>query len=204
MNGVMSQIILSKTTDNEIRSMLVDIVESGNFPSDSFGIRHIEKTVQFNIVSENKVQFWIERHPHLFNKPTLGMASSAFIPIDYLYELNTKSKMVRLVKKEKGDPVVDIEMLAEENVSDLFNYGDNSEYDEQFKNINSEEEAVEFAIKGFDSNDYWTEEAEAKSGEVPNIPDFKEEYLESLKICFVYEMVSLWEFYKEVVEFEEE
>jgi hypothetical protein len=199
----MSKIIPIKKLDNEIRSIIVDIVEKGNFPSNSFDIRHIEKIDQFNVVSTNKVQFGIDRHPHLFGKPTLGMASSAFIPKYYLYELDIETKTVQLVKKEKGDPVVDIDMLADENVSDLFTYGDPSEYYEQFKNINSEEEAVEFAKKEFDNNEYWAEEAELKSESVPTIPDFKEEYLESLKICFVSEMVSQWEFYKAEVEFDE-
>lgn len=197
----MSKIILFKTQDSEFRSMLVNIVEGGNFPSDSFDMRHIERIEQFRFVSANKVQFWVEGHPHLFGKATLGKASSAFIPEYYLYELNTKTKMAQLVKKEKGYSSENIHMLADEKVSDLFDYGNHSEYYGQFKNINSEKEAVEFAIKEFNSNAYWNEDAEMKSEEVSYIPDFKEQYLEALKGCFIYQMVLQWEFYKD--EFDE-
>lgn len=65
--------------ENEIRGMLADIVESGRFPSDTFDVRHIEKIGGFQHLSQPKVRFWVERHPHLFGAPSLGKASSAFV-----------------------------------------------------------------------------------------------------------------------------
>lgn len=185
--------------ESTIRLMLVDIVEKGNFPSDTFEIRHIEKIHTFNIVSSNRVQFWVERHPHIFGKPTLGIASSAFITKYYLYELNTETKTVQLIKKNKGDPVVNISMLADESVSDFFDFGDLSQYNTQFEKINSEKEVIEFAIKEIDGNKSWEEEAEMKADELPEIPGFKEEYYAELKRHFVNSMVRHWGFYKEYV-----
>ncbi len=181
--------------ENEIRSMLVDIVENGDFPNGTFDIRHIKRIYTFDFISEHKVQFWVERHPHVFGAPTLGVASSAFITKNYLYELNTATKTVELIKKTEEDPVVDISMLAYESASDLI--FEDGGYDEHFERLKTKDEVVEFAINDFNSNEYWRADAEIKASELPTIKDFEEKYLDELKKSFVYKFLQHWEFYQD-------
>lgn len=175
--------------DNEIRSMLVDIVKSGNFPSDSFEIRHIEEIYILKVISENKVRFWVERHPHLFGKPTLGGPSSAYIPKHYLYELDIKLKEVVLIKKEQDEPVINYWQLAMEAIGNWFDGG--SDYDEQFNTLNSEAGVIEFAEKEVKNLDWVCgfDEDELPTG-------FIEKYMAEVRKQFIDEMLTQWKTYK--------
>ena len=177
--------------DNEIRSILIDIVESGNFPTDSFEIRHIETIYDLKVVSKNKVRFWVERHPHLFRKPTLGGPSSAYIPKYYLYELDTKLKEVVLIKKEQDEPVINYWQLAMEDVSNYFDCGDVTQYDKKLKVLNSKDEVVEFAKKEVENLDW---DHGFDEDELP--PDFMAKYMAEVRKQFVDAMLTLWENYK--------
>lgn len=176
--------------DNEIRSMLVDIVESGNFPSDSFEIRHIEEIYSLKVISENKVRFWVERHPHLFGKPTLGNPSSAYIPKCYLYELDTKIKEVILIKKEQDKLVINYCQLGMEAVDNYFDSG-GYDYDEQFNTLKSEAEVIEFAGKEVKNLD-WV--CGFDEDELP--PGFIEKYMAEIRKQFVDGMLTHWKSYK--------
>lgn len=171
---------------NEIRSMLVDIVESGTFPTDSFEIRHIEKIYDLKVVSKNKVRFWVERHPHLFGKPTLGGPSSAYIPKYYLYELDTELKEVVLIKKEKDESIINYWQLAMEAVDNYIDFGDLTHYDEKFKVLNSKDEVVEFAKKEVENLDW-------DNGFDEDVlpPDFMAKYMAEVRKQFVDGMLTL-------------
>lgn len=174
--------------DNEIRSMLIDIVESGNFPTDSFEIRHIEKIDILKVVSENKVRFEVKRHPHLFGKPTLGGHSSAYIPKYYLYELDIKLKEVVLIKKEQDEPEINYWQLAMEDVSNYFDYGDVTHYDKKFKVLNSKDEVIGFAKKEVE-NLNWKE--------VCDEPTFQQKkYMAEIRKQFIDEMIMHWNLYQ--------
>ena len=181
----------------KIRSMLFDIVGGGGFPGPEIvEIRHIEKIEAINEVSETRYQFWVERHPHLFGKPTLGGPSSAMALKHYLYELDTETKTVKLMDKVVGESVIDIPMLAMETVDNCFLEG-SCGYEKDFDRINTEEEANEFAIKKYnEALDSWlNEDADIKADALPGVPDFKEKYIEEVKKQYIVAMVMEWDHY---------
>ncbi|MCK4485664.1 MAG: hypothetical protein KAU38_02760 [Desulfobacterales bacterium] len=175
--------------DNEIRSMLVDIVEKGDFPSDTLEVFHLERIDNFFPSRPNKVRFWIERHPHLFGAPTRGLASSIFIPIRYCYELDLETKRVTLIKKEEDEPVINYFPLALEQVDSFFTNGDyelpddiRAEESKERVRILAEREFYEFNF-GYDDYD--------GDGRLPE--NFYEKILNEIKKQFIEHILFLWE-----------
>jgi len=180
----------SNDTDQNIRLMLVDIVENGVFPDESFEVRHIERIDNFKITPEGKICFWITRHPHLFGRVSKGRASGGFIPKHYLYELDPELKQVRLIKKEKGEPVINYACLAGEE----FEYFDPySDYDNVLEKLDSEKDVVSFAEKEF-HNFSWLDCYETDE-DLPE--DFQERILAELKKEFISGAVTSWQVLRE-------
>ena len=171
--------------DKDIRSMLVDIVERGEFPDNSFGVLHVERIYEINPSGPNKVTFWITRHPHLLGALTRGMPSSAFIPIHYCYELDLKAKKVVLIEKEKDGPVINYWMLADEIVT---RYMDGYKMPDEVIKIKSEADALAFAEKEFEEIPWLDED------ECDDVPEgFSEELLEPIKSEFLDQFLSKWQ-----------
>ena len=183
--------------EGEIRSLLVNLVESGNFPDHSFDIRHIEKIDKFKVMPDGKIHFGIERHPHIFGRPTLGMASSAFIEEYHKYELDFETRQVILLKIEKEDPVINYDLLASENVDSTL---EGCNYDGQFKNIKSRNGLIDFAKKEFENLNWMG--SYITDAQLPL--DFEQKILSKLKKEFIYGMLESWLSYKEEVEEREE
>ncbi|MFX0115220.1 MAG: hypothetical protein ACFFB3_11795 [Candidatus Hodarchaeota archaeon] len=179
------------SNENEIRSILVDIVEKGNFPDDSFEMRHIERIGSFQILSNNKVRFWIERHPHLFGKQTRDLASSAFTPIHYQYELDTESKNVVLIKQEKDEPIIDYSILAREDVDFVI---DGMRLGDELRELDSEESVVKFAEKKMGEFD-WLGGYEACE-DLP--PDFNEKLMAEIKKESLTQILRQWNLEKDL------
>lgn len=171
-------------------SLLKGIVENGEFPDDSFEIRHIERIDTFEITEDGKARFWISRHPHLFGRPTLGLASSAFIQKNYLYELDFETQKATLIRKEELPPFIDYNVLAMEDVDDFFPCV-SSEYEESLKKMATKAEVSDFASKEVDKFS-WIE-----GKDVDNLPvDFKEKYLKEVRTQFNRNMIWEWRYLK--------
>ena len=154
--------------DGFIREILVDIVENGYFPHESFEIKHINDIEEFIIVSKTSFQFWVARYSHMFRKLSSEEPSSAYIQKRYLYELNTETKQVKLIKITKEEPHINYLQLAMEDVERCLRDAEGV-FDRDFELIDSQEEADEFAKKMFASFDvdYWKK----FNDDDPDIPD---------------------------------
>ena len=181
-------------TDQHIRDILVDLLEKDEFPvEDSFQLRHIERIETFSIMGEDKAQFTIEMHPHLFGRESLGMPSSAYIPTVCTYEIDTEKKEVSLIKKKEYAPVVDYGMIASETVGDYWNRGDTSVEQNQFRKMSEKKEVLKYAGERFEELDF--------SLEAYDLPDsFYRNYLPEVKKEFLNEMVSQWKIFLELDE----
>jgi hypothetical protein len=74
-------------SDEEIAEILISMVEGGDFPDRSVTEKHIRAIEDFERVSNDKVQFIIEHHPHIFGLRSKGKPSSAYTTEHHLYEL---------------------------------------------------------------------------------------------------------------------
>ncbi len=118
------------------------LIERGDFPDDSVSTRHWNR-IDLIKCEGNKFQFYIDRHPHLFSRSSVGKASTAFVTISYLYEYDFNTDTVKFIKKEIGEAVIDIPSLIDEEVVFIVEEsGDYKELDERFK---TKEEVINFA-----------------------------------------------------------
>jgi len=167
--------------------MLEELIESSAFPDESFIRRHLDKIYDVETLSNGKVRFWIERHPHLFGNASIGKASSAYIPISYQYELDATGKKVTLVKEEKGNPVIDYYALAMEEI-DIGKEVGLFDFDDALQKLKTKDEAVRFAENKFEEFNWLTV---YKSDETPL--DFDVNFLKELRELFVETVLELWQ-----------
>ncbi|MEK0338491.1 MAG: hypothetical protein QQN41_13765 [Nitrosopumilus sp.] len=69
-------------SEKEAIDMFIDIVDKGNCPDDSLDVQHIFRGYMISRKAPNKFQISIDRHPHLFGRPSKGISSSAFATIN--------------------------------------------------------------------------------------------------------------------------
>ena len=183
--------------DGFIREILADIVENGCFPYESFEVKHINDIEEFIIVSKTSFQFWVERYSHIFRKLSSEEPSSAYIPKRYLYELDTETKQVKLINIIKEEPYINYYLLALEDVEKCLSDTEGV-FDRDFEQIDSEEEAEEFAKKMFASfdEDYWKKFYD-DDPDVPNPGACQNMYITEVKKEFILEMIMKWMRYKE-------
>lgn len=184
----MNKKINSNNTD--VRALLYEIVENGNFPDESFGIEHIEKIDIKEWVSNDKVRFIVERHPHLFGHPSIGNASSAFARVEYIFELSVGAKTVKLIDENTLSNEIDYNALANEVVPDTVEgwLGDSAS---ELANLKTEKEVIRFAEQGFKSIDWLAcYEPYIEEDSFPN--DFKDKLLKAFKKQFIDEILKEW------------
>jgi hypothetical protein len=187
--------------DSLIRERLCKIIEDGEFPDDSFEIRHLRKVSEFERIGKNKVRFRIERHPHLFHRTSLGRPSSAYVPTVCIYEFDLRNNKVIDVEAKELDPVIDYEMLAEDEIDwwkEWFSYKSNVNDPDDDK---TKEEAIKKAKKVFEKIDWLS--SLVSDHELPN--DFGEKLLTELWKQFIPVFLEEWKQYlEEITEGEEQ
>ena len=99
--------------------MFIEIVEEGKCPDTSLTSKHIDRGYQITKISPNKYHFSFERHPHLFGRQSIGIASSAFATVKRTYELDTDLRKIKVVKDVMLDYDIDYYTLASEDM-DIF------------------------------------------------------------------------------------
>ena len=185
---------------SEAREKIHKIFSMGEFPDNSVGKRHLQKLYGFECLSNGKVRFRLDRHPHAFGFASLGMPSSAFCTITYLYELDTEKNTIIEINCEAGELFINYEWLAVDELQDLFGYDnvmheDIMEWEEDLQKIDSEEKAKQYAIRAFeeyyikDKDTYWF--IRYDSDDLPE--DFKQIFLKEIKKQFVPKMFDLWQ-----------
>ncbi len=177
---------------------IYELFRRGGFPDQSVKERHLQKLYDFEVLSDNKIRFKLDRHPHAFGFSSLGTPSSAYHTITYLYELDTEKNTIIKIYSEAGELLIKYEWLADEELLDLFNYDfDEPEYimewEEDLQKIDSEEKAKQYAITKFvetyEQDTYWFIKYDSK--DLPE--DFKSRLLEELKKLFIPKLVEIWE-----------
>jgi hypothetical protein len=182
--------------DYSIRATVVEIIESGNFPDDSLEVFHLERVDEFHPSGPNKVRFWIERHPHLFEKPSRGFASSAFIRISYCYEFDLEAKEVTLIETSYGEAEINYHQLADEEVTNFFKgVFWKRDFTESLE-LASEEEVRAYAKEQFQEI-AWLD-ALGPCTEDLKMPRYVEqEIMEEFEKEFIDQFVQEWKFEKE-------
>jgi len=177
-------------TEDEIKRILIEIIERGRFPDESVAARHVAEipTTGFSFFKDGKVRFQIERHPTLFETPSVCKPSSAYIPEYYTYQLDLDILQVSLIKKEEDEPFVDYRALA---VEELSRWGNWRQYNQIFRNLKSKDQVTEFAEKEFDTIDWMT----GREAAAEKMPEFKENFLREVKKQFILEMWNAWKSY---------
>ena len=94
---------------DDLFSCLLGILKNGNFPDDSFEEKHFIKTYFHERITDKKVQFSVERHPHIFGHPSKGIASSAFATVNRNFELDIETKNVVFIDEQVLSVTVDYE-----------------------------------------------------------------------------------------------
>lgn len=173
------------TDDTDARSMLVDILEKGDFPDESFEKRHIERIDEFERVAPNKFRFSVRRHPHLFGHKTLGRPSSAYAIVKDIFELDTQRKKVDPISSETESVEIDYEMLAEDYVDSLME-ADTFDFD-AFGSVAEVTKAVEDDTRNSAWDNVFTTDYELPA-------DFVEQFV----LCYVEEVVQQWELHREL------
>ena len=179
---------MTELTDQEIRNFLVEIIEFGNFPDDSFDVQHLERISGFKKITQNKVQFEIERHPHIFWKPSIGKESSAFVTETYLFELDLNTKKVTILSVETSQPVIDYYHLADEEVTNWF---DSVNYERDYPELSkltTEQQVIDYAKEKVKELE-WIDSL----GTDEKLPeDFEEKYMQEVEELFAEMMVCNW------------
>lgn len=171
--------------ENEFYDKLKDIVKKGGFPDYSFEMRHLDRVYIVSIDGEGKkVQFEIERHPHLFGRPSKGSASSAFTCVLYTYELDMENNKVSLIREDMGETVIDYDLLIDE---EIYIMGEGGFFlEEEVEKLLTEEEVKMFGEKEFNKLNFTVD--------LEYLPKYShEKYLRELKSAFLIEMISRWE-----------
>jgi hypothetical protein len=176
----------------DIRSLLINILDSGKFPGGNVQFRHIDRIQDVEYLEGDKIRFCIERHPSIFSHGRAGLPSPGFRTERCIYELNTKTQELDIIDVEESPPVIDYKLLAEYEVEA---YMENANNNAKFALINTEDELIQFAEKEYKSlcwihnNDYW------KADDMPH--DFVEKSSAEIKKQFIKEMIISWKDYQE-------
>jgi hypothetical protein len=171
--------------ESSMRSLLVEIVKRGDFPTASFELRHIEKIENFTTTEDGKARFTIERHPHIFGRETLRGPSLGYIPTWYTYEIDSENEAVSCISKKEGEPFLNYIALAIEDVSCYWEWCDTSEEKKQFRKLKKEEDVLKYAEKRLKELNF--------SMEAYDLPiSIEDEFSDAIKKEFITEMVSQW------------
>ena len=176
---------------NEAIEMFVEIVEMGECPDDSLDKKHIYRGYKIDKLNSNKFQISIERHPHLFGKPSIGFVSSAFARVRRTYELDTDEKKIDFVGEDVEDFDIDYYSLAGEDVEMVI---DNMPVIESvLVKFDINDEVKMFAGKEFEQFN-WLACYESNY----DLPiDFEEKMLSAIKETFIERIFEEWEKLKE-------
>lgn len=175
----------------DLISTLEELIENGDFPDESFSFRHLNKIYDEETVADGKIRFWIDRHPHLFGRESIGKESSAYIPISYQYELDTSKKSVTLIKEEKGDPAIDYYALAIEDIY-ICKEGGSFDFEDELQKIKTKKEAIRFAENKFEDFNWL---ALYEADEKPS--DFNDKLLREVKDLFKENVIEMWQEFRE-------
>ena len=176
------------------------IFDRGDFPDYSVKLKHIRKIYDLEVLSDNKVRFKLDRHPHAFGFASLGMPSSAYRTITILYELDTEKNEIVEIGRDASELSINYEWLADDEVQKVFSSDydnfDLSKWETDLEKIDNEEKAKQYAIRAFeeyyikDKDEFWFI-IRYDQEDLPE--DFKLRLLEEIKKQFVPEMIELWE-----------
>jgi len=175
--------------EKDLRNLLFSIIDKDEFPDKSFEIRHIERIEHFEQTPKNNFRFKIERHPHLFGQSSIGRPSFAYVPITDHFELDPVKQKVSLRDSQKGEPVIDYEFLAQEEVEFYFA---NSDFEDEISSIQVEKGVVDFAMREFETIP-WLQSYQSEE-DVP--PDFTEKFFTELRRHFIREMLKIYNKHK--------
>ena len=184
-------------SEGDAINIFVDLVESGNCPDDSLEVEHILRGYRVEKISPNRFRISVERHPHLFGRPSKGMQSSAFATVKRTYELDTETQKINFL----GEEVVDIEInyyaLVEEDFSpEMYEWWIDAEQKNELAKLETKEEALDFAEKLIEINKI-NEPVDAiysTSYELPT--DFKEKLIDVTKEIFIHKVMEEWKWLK--------
>lgn len=183
-------------SEKEAIEMFVNIVESGDYFDNSLEVKHIYRGYSIDQISPDKFRISIERHPHLFDRPSFGRASSAFATIKKTYELNTETQKVNFVDEEVVDIEIDYYALAEEDFSEVTDWFLNEEERNKLVSLKTRDDVLDFAEELVEKNeiDKPSDELYITSYELPT--DFSENLAPVLKRVFVDKIIEKWEWSK--------
>jgi len=169
--------------EREVTKMFIDLVDEGKCPDPSLDHRHFYgKTWIPKQISPNEYQFSIERHPHLFGRPSVGKPSSAFARIEKTFILNTVTRTIEFGESTLLGIEFDYELLAEEEVESWEYVG--MLPTEEIATLQSEEECRKYTKDFLDNLDL--EESYITDYDLP------ENFMEKLKLAIVDEIILKW------------
>ena len=150
-------------------------IEEGRGDSYALDERHLGR-VCLEKEGEGWVEFSLTRHPHIFGRATVGLASDGYIPVEQLYYFDLRTRKLDLRSEEYGEPKVDWDVLISLDPC-LDGAGDDVE-EEMGNHPKRDDEAAWIAAtkKVYDSYDFsgiWDDLCECPSDAVE---DFAKEY----------------------------
>ena len=178
--------------DNQIREILMEIVDSGSFPGDEVEERHIKMIEEFRFCdNQNIARFVIERHPHLFGRHSFGKSYSPYLIEYHNFEIDLQKKEVKLSEIKRGKPVIDYTQLAVGKVLEFFDLEDyfQSVVKEKLSSFRDIVDVVLFANSDF--NDFEIYNKPLLLEIVPSF-DFKR-FDEELRKEFIRGVINKWE-----------
>ena len=179
-------------SEKEALDMFIDLVKTGECSDDSLDVEHIHRGCPIERLSPNMFRFSVERHPHLFGKPSKGKASSAFATVLRSYELDTDTEEIEFAGEEVLDIEIDYYALAEQDVEDTWD-AIKSDFDSKLEDLTSKDDVQEFAEIHFDEINWWFP-YEGSEYELP--VDFRENLKEALRKTFIDKVLDEWHFWR--------
>jgi hypothetical protein len=182
-----------KSTKKSPYVIIEELIEDWSFGEWGLVLKHMDQifNLELEADAENNVVFSLERHPHLFGRTSRGKASTAYATVTQIFQVNLKSKDIKLLEEKASDINIDYYGLANEDVESVFESGFPEQEDKlQLVAIDSKK-AIKILAESLFKNYDWESSYESNYHEL--LPkDFKSKLMDTIKDEFVSQVADLW------------
>lgn len=184
------QTIGEAMSKDDALKIFIELIENDEIP----GIepKHVLRGYKINQFSTTQFHIIYERHPHLYGRPSIGKASSAYATVEYTYLVDTENKKAELFDEKVVDINIDYYSMANE---DVLNMIENGLYHElkQVEEMVSEKDVMKYAEKVFNQIEWIPDPSIFISEYDPSNKFDVEKYKRELKEIFMKEFMREWE-----------
>lgn len=165
-----------------------EAVAEGDDADDGLNVKHLESAREIEVLEDGRIRFRVERHPHLFGRPSRGMRSSAFIRERRHYEFDPNQGLTCIDREQLGVEI-DADTLIEEEVR-LAMEGLSLERECADLLRCETREAAEGVAKKYAKGYAWLLELDI---EPQILEEQRAELRASCAVAFAEELITLWE-----------